>query len=170
MKWTIEYFEQEDTTQPAELFEDELDRTYPALSGKLVQITDQLVVEGHQLGGGYIKKCHDYKGMNRYEQRRQKRLQNPEIAAGYREMAAELELMRALDEIRKQQKITKEALAAQMGKKREAISRLFTADEINPTLDTLLELLSALNVTADITLRRSTEGEGPIKVVTELSS
>jgi hypothetical protein len=63
MEWTIEYFEQEDTTQPAELFEDELDRTYPALSGKLVQITDQLVVEGHQLGGGYIKKCHDYKGM-----------------------------------------------------------------------------------------------------------
>jgi transcriptional regulator with XRE-family HTH domain len=108
--------------------------------------------------------------MNRYEQRRQKRLQNPEIAAGYREMAAELELMRALDEIRKQQKITKEALAAQMGKKREAVSRLFTADEINPTLDTLLELLSALKVTADITLRPSTEGEGPIKVVTELSS
>jgi transcriptional regulator with XRE-family HTH domain len=108
--------------------------------------------------------------MNRYEQRRQRRLQNPAIAAGYREMAAELELMRALDEIRKQQKITKEALAAQMGKKREAVSRLFTADEINPTLDTLLELLSALKVTADITLRRSTEGEGPLKVVTELSS
>ena len=57
-----------------------------------------------------------------------------------------------------------------MGKKREAVSRLFTADGINPILDTLLELLSALKVTADITLCPSTEGEGPIKVVTELSS
>src|SRR5712692_3481831 len=63
MKWTIEYFEQEDTKQPAELFEDELDRTYPELLGKLLQITDQLVVEGNQLGGGYIEKCHHHKGL-----------------------------------------------------------------------------------------------------------
>ena len=105
--------------------------------------------------------------MNRYEQRRQKHLQNPEIAEGYREMAAELQLMHALDEVRKQEKITKEALAAQMGRKREAISRLLTSDEINPTLDTFIELLSALKLTADITLRRSKEGEGPIKIVTD---
>jgi hypothetical protein len=52
MKWTIEYFEQEDTTQPAEIFEDELARTYPKVLGKLIQITDQLVIEGNQLGGG----------------------------------------------------------------------------------------------------------------------
>ena len=63
MKWTIEYFEQEDTTQPAEIFEDELARTYPKVLGKLIQITDQLVIEGNQLGGGYIEKCHNYKGM-----------------------------------------------------------------------------------------------------------
>jgi hypothetical protein len=61
MSWTIEYFEKDDTTQPAELFEDELDKTYPELSGKLIQITDLLVVEGYQLGGGYIEKCRDYK-------------------------------------------------------------------------------------------------------------
>jgi hypothetical protein len=63
MEWTIEYFEQEDTTQPAELFEDELDRTYPELLGKLLQITDQLLIEGNQLGGGYIEKCRHYKGL-----------------------------------------------------------------------------------------------------------
>ncbi len=108
--------------------------------------------------------------MNRYEQRRQKHLQNPEIAEGYREMAAELQLMRALDEVRKQEKITKEALAARMGRKREVISRLFSDDEINPTLDTVIEMLSALQLTADITLRRSKEGEGPIRVITELTS
>jgi transcriptional regulator with XRE-family HTH domain len=107
--------------------------------------------------------------MNRFEQRLQKRLQNKEIAEGYREMAAELELMHAIDSIRKQQHMSQETLAALMGKKREAISRLFSADDSNPTLDTLIELLSALNLTADITLRQAREGEGPIKVATELA-
>jgi transcriptional regulator with XRE-family HTH domain len=106
--------------------------------------------------------------MNRFEQRLAKRLQQKEIAEGYREMGAELELLHALDSIRKQQHMSQETLAALMGRKREAISRLFSAEDSNPTLDTLLELLSALNVTADITLRQAREGEGPIKVVTEL--
>ena len=105
--------------------------------------------------------------MNRFEQRLRKRLQNEEIAAGYREMAAELELMQAIDTMRRQQDITQEKLAALMGKKREAISRLLSADDVNPTLNTLIELLSALQLTADIKLRRAKEGEGPLKVVTE---
>ena len=84
-------------------------------------------------------------------------------------MDAELELMRALDSIRKQQHMSQETLAAIMGKKREAISRLFSADDSNPTLDTLIELLSALKLTADITLRQAKEGEGPIKVATKLT-
>ena len=143
MKWTIEYFEQQDTTQPAEVFEDMLAVTYPKLRGKLLH-------------------------MNRYEQRRQKLLQNKEVAAGYQEMAAELELMHAIDDIRKQLDMSQEQLAKRMGKKREAVSRLFSADDINPTLNTLIELLSALNLTADITLRQTREGEGPIKVATEI--
>jgi transcriptional regulator with XRE-family HTH domain len=106
--------------------------------------------------------------MNRFEQRLSKRLQQKEIAEGYREMGAELELLHALDSIRKQQHMSQETLAALMGRKREAISRLFSAEDSNPTLETLLELLSALNVTADIILRQAKEGEGPIKVITEL--
>lgn len=107
--------------------------------------------------------------MNRYEQRRQKALQNPEIAEGYREMAAEMQLISALDEIRKLEKLTKKQLAMRMGRKRESISRILTGDEANPTLDTLIEMLSALNVTADIKLRPSKEGEEPLKIVTELT-
>ena len=106
--------------------------------------------------------------MNRYEQRRRKLLQNEEVAAGYREMAAELELMHAIDMVRKQLHLSQEQLATRMGKKREALSRLLAADDSNPTLNTLIELLSALNLTADITLRQAREGEGPIKVATEL--
>src|SRR5215469_6339061 len=108
------------------------------------------------------------KTMNRFEQRLQKRLQNEEVAAGYREMAAELELMRAIDEVRKQLNLSQEQLAKRMGKKREAVTRLLSADDINPTLDTLIELLDALQLTADITLRWTREGEGPITVATEL--
>ena len=106
--------------------------------------------------------------MNRFEQRLQKRLKNPEIAAGYWEMDAELKLMRALEAVRKRRHMSQKQLAALMGKKREAISRLFSSDESNPTLGTLIELLSALNLTADITLRQAREGEGAITVALDL--
>ena len=46
--------------------------------------------------------------MNRFEQRLHKRLQNEEIATGYHEMSAELELMRVLEVIRKQQHLSQE--------------------------------------------------------------
>ena len=46
--------------------------------------------------------------MNRYEQRRKKLLQNKEVAAGYQEMAAELELMHAIDNMRKQLDMSQE--------------------------------------------------------------
>jgi len=107
--------------------------------------------------------------MHRFEQRLQKRLQDEEFAEGYREMDAELELMHAIDLIRKQQHISQEKLATLMGRKREAISRLLSSDDVNPTLNTFIELLSALKLTADITLRQAREGEGPIRVVMELT-
>ena len=106
--------------------------------------------------------------MGRYEQRLKKFLQDEEFAAGYREMAVELELMRALEAVRKRRHLSQKQLAALMGKKREAISRLFSSDESNPTLSTLIELLSALNLTADITLRQAREGEGAITVALDL--
>ncbi len=108
--------------------------------------------------------------MNRFEQRLQKRLQNPEFAAGYEKMGVELQLMHAIEAIRKHQHISQETLAERMGKKRESVSRILSSDESNPTLETLIELFSALNITADITLRQAKEGESPIHVATELLS
>src|SRR5258708_32954827 len=63
MKLVIDYVEQADTTQPAEVFEDALDTTYPKLSGKLLRVVSALRLYGHQLGGGYLEKCHDYEGL-----------------------------------------------------------------------------------------------------------
>jgi transcriptional regulator with XRE-family HTH domain len=105
--------------------------------------------------------------MNRFEQRKQKFLQDPEVMEGYQEMAAEFQLMQAIETIRAGKHISKESLATQMGRKREAVSRLLTASDPNPTLSTIIELLSALQLTADIVLRRSQEGEGPLKVAIE---
>jgi phage-related protein len=63
IRWTVEYFEQIDTTQPAEVFEDALEEMYPKLAGKLFRIAGKLQYTGHQLGGGYIEKCHNYQGI-----------------------------------------------------------------------------------------------------------
>lgn len=102
--------------------------------------------------------------MNRFEQRMRKRMQNPKIAAGYREMGAEIELLQALDQAREQLHISKEELASRMGKKRESVSRLLNDEGANPTLETLTELLSALGITAEITLRAAKGDEQPINV------
>lgn len=102
--------------------------------------------------------------MSRFHQRLRKRMENPEFADGYREMAAELELVRRLDEARERLNISKKELAERMGKRREVVSRLFNAEDANPTLETLLELLTALGVTADITLRQAVEDEEPLRV------
>src|SRR5260370_15934072 len=95
------------------------------------------------------------KMMSRYEQRRRKLLQNKEVAVGYREMAAELELMHAIDDVRKQLHMSQEQLATRMGKKRAAVTSLFSSDDVNPTVDTIIELLSELPLTTAITLRQA---------------
>lgn len=102
--------------------------------------------------------------MSRFEQRLRKDLEDPEVARGYWEMDVEFQLMDAFEEIRRQQHITHQELAERMGRKREAIARLFTIDDPNPTLNTIIDLLTALHLTADITLRPSAEGEGPVNI------
>jgi hypothetical protein len=63
MPWTIEYFEQEDTRQPAEEFEDRLERQHPKLAAKMIAIFEEVESQGHQLGGGYIEPCRNYPGL-----------------------------------------------------------------------------------------------------------
>ncbi len=104
--------------------------------------------------------------MNRHEQRKNKFLQDPEVAEGYREMEAEFQFVQTIEAIRLKQQVTKEDLAVRMGKRREVISRLLTAQHPNPTLETVIELLSALRLTADITFHRAKEGDPPLRITT----
>jgi len=65
--WTIEYFEREDGTQPAEVFEDALDGSFDRderrIAGKLIRVADELAQKGHQTGGGYVESCHEAPGI-----------------------------------------------------------------------------------------------------------
>src|SRR5436853_5592886 len=60
---SIEYFEEENSRQPADVFEDALDRTHPKLAGKLARIAVALQEHGHRLGGGLIEPCYDFSGL-----------------------------------------------------------------------------------------------------------
>jgi len=55
-------------------------------------------------------------------------------------------VIRAFDERREELELTKAELARRAGVKPEAIRRLFSADEPNPTLKTLVALASALDL------------------------
>ena len=101
--------------------------------------------------------------MSRFHQRLRAALQNPEVAAGYREAAAERAVLDAIEHIREQQGVSKEQLAARMGRRREAISRVLAAQDSNPTLETIIALCEALGITADITFRQARSGEAPIQ-------
>jgi transcriptional regulator with XRE-family HTH domain len=111
--------------------------------------------------------------MSRYEQRKRRRLRDPAVATGYWEMDSELQLIDALDAVRQHEGITIEELARRMesshpDSQRVVLSRLFNAEQPNPTLETLTRLLHAMNITAVIHLRRAGEGEPPIRVDVDL--
>lgn len=63
MKWAIEYYEQTDGVQPAEVFEDGLKQAHPKLAGKLRRVFVGVLEHGRKLGGGYIEPMHDYPGL-----------------------------------------------------------------------------------------------------------
>ena len=96
--------------------------------------------------------------MNRYEQRKQKRMHNPEFAAGCRAMDAEMQLVLALEAICKHRGISQETLAERIGKKREAISRLFSSDNDGPTSETMIKLLSGFEYNSRYYATRSERG------------
>lgn len=102
--------------------------------------------------------------MSRFEQRLRQDLSDPEFAAGYYEMDAEIKLIRALDAIRRHERLTITQIAKQSHMSRESASRLFNAQEPNPTLETLSNVLRAMKLQAEVTLRHVPEGEPPIRI------
>lgn len=93
-------------------------------------------------------------GFDRYFDARMKdRAFAEEYIAARREIGTVDGLVRALDEAREQEGLTKAELAKRVGMKAEVVRRLFTTDEPNPTLDTVVKLASALNCSLDLVPR-----------------
>jgi hypothetical protein len=63
MGWMVEYYEQEDGLQPAEIFEDALKRSNPKLAAKQRRVALELEKYGPRLGGGLIEACRGYSGL-----------------------------------------------------------------------------------------------------------
>jgi transcriptional regulator with XRE-family HTH domain len=87
--------------------------------------------------------------MSRFEQRKRRRLQDPEFRAAYLAADAELQLVEALDAIRQNLGLTQVELASRVGKSQAAVSQFFGADS-GVSLDRLVEYLSALKVHARV--------------------
>ncbi|HEU5374960.1 MAG TPA: hypothetical protein VFV38_05955 [Ktedonobacteraceae bacterium] len=102
--------------------------------------------------------------MSRFEQRLREDLQDRDFAEGFNEADAELVLLEALENARRRRHVSKSELAFRMGRQRESISRILSLRGANPTLRTIIMVLSSLDMTAEITLRPSTDGEEPITI------
>lgn len=100
--------------------------------------------------------------MSRFEQRKRKRLQNPEFRTAYLAADAELQLVEALDGIRQQLGLTQADLASRIGKSQSAVSQFFGADS-GISLERLVEYLGALKLQARIEIL---PGSGEGKIVT----
>jgi DNA-binding phage protein len=77
-----------------------------------------------------------------------RRIEDPEFASAYTDARAVIDstdaLIRALDEARLLAGVSKADLARQVEARPEVVRRLFTADESNPTLATVVKLADAL--------------------------
>lgn len=91
-----------------------------------------------------------------------RRMKHPAFASAYSEARAVIDstdaLMRALDRARLSVGVTKADLARQIAARPEMVRRLFTADEANPTLATVLKLADALGFHLELVPNRPTAG------------
>lgn len=93
-------------------------------------------------------------------------LTHPAVRAAYDRAGAKLEgvgeVMRTLDLLREQLDLSKAEVARRMDRKPEAISRLLrSSGRVNPTLETLVDLVTALDLQLEIRITRRARGASP---------
>jgi ribosome-binding protein aMBF1 (putative translation factor) len=99
-----------------------------------------------------------------------KRMKEPEFAAAYRSARAEIDaidsLVRALDQARVEQGLSKSELARRIGARPELVRRLFTDKQANPTWKTVTSLAKELDCHLELVpnapRRRSAEARAAV--------
>lgn len=85
------------------------------------------------------------------------RLRDPDFAVEFRRERARIDaidrVVRALDDARNEQGLSKAELARRVGKRAEFLRRLFTAEQPNPTLETVVEIAAAMGLEISVTTR-----------------
>jgi DNA-binding phage protein len=83
-----------------------------------------------------------------------KRMKSREFAEAYKRASIEIraadELIRRLDEIRAANRISKAELARRTGIPAETIRKLFTAQDVNPTMNTFLRLSAGVGLNLEL--------------------
>lgn len=101
--------------------------------------------------------------MSRYEQRKQWRLKDADVRAGYREADAELTLLDALDRARMNRGVSQAQLAEELGRTQPAVSQFFSGTYA-VTVDAVVEYLQALHLQVRIEIVPAAEGEPALVV------
>jgi transcriptional regulator with XRE-family HTH domain len=91
--------------------------------------------------------------MSRFHQRLNEDLQDAEFAEAFYDTSVDIALLQVLEEARKALHISEKELAERMGVQRPTVTRLFNASHPNPTLDTIVDILRALGLQAEIKIR-----------------
>lgn len=82
------------------------------------------------------------------------RLTDEEFARDYSEAQAEIntidQIIRHLDDARKELNLSKADLARKIGARPEIVRRLLTAEDPNPTISTVVKMATALNLRLDL--------------------
>jgi transcriptional regulator with XRE-family HTH domain len=102
--------------------------------------------------------------MSRFHQRLHEDLKDPEFAATFYDMSAEIALLQVLEQARKALNVGEKELAERMGVQRPTVTRLFNAAHPNPTLDTISDILRALGLQAEIKVRPASPEDSAIPI------
>ena len=102
--------------------------------------------------------------MSRFHQRLHEDLNDPEFAAAFYDMSAEIALLQVLEQARKALNVSEKELAERMGVQRTTVTRLFNAAHPNPTLDTISEILRARGLQAEIKVSPASPEDAAIPI------
>jgi predicted transcriptional regulator len=88
--------------------------------------------------------------MSRFHQHLREDLRDPAFAEAFYDMSVDIAWLQVLEQARLALNVSEKELAERMGVQRTTVTRLFNAAHPNPTLDTISDILRAL--------QRSSEG------------